>query len=463
MVKLIIYFMLTTLAFSINLEKAITNFKNKSKELENIKKEKENLSINYRAKYLDKIFGIAVSIEPIYFYESIIGYNPNPNQPVDNVNSWQDYVANEANISFVPTLRFWGLNFQADTSIYRRRHGELVDDNQVEERFFLINSIGMSTNLNDLIYENEKNSTLKQTEIFNKQKENNLAKEERAKISDLIDLYTQIKDTEGEKESKERSLIELEREHEYIIDKQKAGSASKIEARQLAFEIRKLKNEIESLNVTIETYKKALKNKIGDFDTLDNIEDISFNEIKIDESNYNNALLQLELDKEISYIIRRKTQPSFTLQAAYIVPRGSYNPTYTKPFEDEYKRSDRFRLGLSFEWNLGSDSYELSTYSNNIENDQRNIELAQQEIEIAKIEQENIFKDYQSKIKVKSEYVKFLIDVVDTKREMYKGSLIDLLEYMKYYNELKNQEIELAKLKNKFNSFKRKILLLTNN
>ncbi len=462
MVRIIIYLLLTKTAFSINLEQAIKNFKNSSKELENIKMEKENLSIIYRAKYLDKLFSFGVSVTPAYFYDSILAYNPNGG-PVNNVTTWEDYVANEASLSLIPSFNILGINFQADTSIYRRRHGELVDDNQVEQRFLLLNNVGMSANLNDIFYKNEKDFALKQTELSNKQKENNLAKEERAKISELIDLYTQIKDNEREKESKERSLIELEREYEYIIDKERAGSASKLAGRQLSFEIKRLKNEINSLAITINTYKKALKNKIGDFDSLDNIEDILINEIKIDESNYKNALLQLELDKEISYIMKRKVQPNFTLQAAYRIPRGAYDYTYTRPFEDEYKRSDRFEVGLSFDWNLGADTYELSVYSNNIENDQRNIELAKEEIELAKVQQENIFKDYESQIKVKSEYVKFLIDVVDTKREMYKGSLIDLLEYMKYYNELKNQEIELSKLKNKFNSLKRKILLLTNN
>ena len=304
--------------------------------------------------------------------------------------------------------------------------------------------MNLGTTLNDFYY-SANDSRVDGADIELKIAYNNLLRKRREFAGRVIDLYLEIKSHEGERLIKEKNLIELNRELQNINIKYDAGMASQLDKRQLEYEVEKLKATLAKLNSLVEIGRERLSNMVGPFTSLDNVEDLPFEGVRVDDTDLKNDILILDkLEKGIK-LLKIGKYPS-----AYLGVNGNN------------------RMGhwegqgiLKLTWRPFDKSTELEIAQALLEEQRTRLENRKREIDYRVREAQSEYDEMARNIEIREQSVSLLRDVVASKREAYHGKIESLMEYMKYLNRLQNEEIDLIRLKNRINGLRKKMLLLS--
>ena len=423
---LLIFLMLFRVASSITLDESISLYKNNRGRVTELEKE------IYRKNYEEyKRYNL------INFSLQDSGTSYVNRRDHNNHEFLEHRVRNLLN----PSLNILGINLYTTW-----RSDWVIESKEFKNRFI---TFGGRLNLTDLLYYSSNYYTLDSHYLNMKKRDIELAAKERDEISNLIDIYVGIKTYEGRLDIKNRSLEQLKKDRSYIEEKERAGLSSKIDVESISLQVDKTEQDIRALHRSIHSLKLQFCNKIGidfndqeflDFDSED-IEDVL-----IDDSNIQILEHQLNIDEKSEKIQFRRLLPDFSVNAEY-------------DWNEALERYDGI-YGVSVAWDVIPNFAGYSQASNSLEISKLQLEDERKNLEI---QLENKRDDYltnkESLESAKSEK-EYWSRVVDIKREMYINDLLSLQDYMKYYNMLRDKEIEVSEKEYNLSAFKRKIQLL---
>ncbi len=418
--KLILFFALifSRDVMAINLEEAINNFKMENQEFQSLSLSLKQSSRKAKEERAKRMKGLGIGLTPtVSKYEK----DPSSQSMVKGVLNW----------------KLFSLNGQAE-AYYSK-------GNKIPYSF------GIGANVKDFYYSAADNS-VEEADIDQKIEYNNLLHRQRLAIMEVIELYLEIKSYEGERIIKERNITELNRELKNIEMKFSAGLASELDRKQMEYEIKRINGTLANINKILSIKKERLAGMIGPFSLLENVEDVTFDGIRVDETRFKNALLTLEKMEKEYKLQKISSYPSLSVSA------GLSHENIGKEDQSDWRK--KFSGAFSIEWDIFNDKSALKKQEELVEHQKLEIEQVKKDMDYDFRERQREYEELERSIEIKKESVLFLRDVVNSKKEAYHGKITSLMDYMKYLNELQNEEVELLRLQNEFNGKKRIMQLI---
>lgn len=423
---LLLFLAMFNKAFSLSLDEAISLYKNNGTKISELQKEIYLKNYEEYKRYNMINFGLQ---------DSGTSYVNRRTQDT------HEFIEHRVRNTLTPSLNLFGINFYTTwTSDW------VIESKEFENRFV---NFGGRVNLTDILYYSSSYYAIDSSYLNMKKSELSLAAKERGEIANLIDLYVAIKTYEGRLDIKNRSLEQLKKDKTFIEDKEKAGLSSKIDVDSICLQVSKTEQDIRALHRSIHSLKLQLCNKIGiefndqefiDFDSED-IEDVL-----VDDSNIKVLEHQLNIDEKNEKIQFRRLLPDLSVNAEY-------------DWNEALERYDGI-YGISVSWDVIPNFAEHSNSSKSLEITKIELEDAKKNLELELENKRDDFLTNKEALKTAKSEKEYWERVVDIKREMYSNNLISLQEYMKYYNLLRDKEVEVTEKEYNLSAFKKKINLL---